>query len=159
MIKFCHDYHITLGHSTAYYPQGNGLVESSNKSLVKIIKKLLQENKKSWHLKLINALWADRICIKRSIGTSPFEIVYGVQALFPVSLAVPVMKLIQEQEEEPSSVQRRINQMIALEEKREHIYNESQLFQQKVKKTHDKRVKEENFLLNDCLKVGCQDRR
>jgi hypothetical protein len=77
--------------------------------LVKIIKKLLQENKKSWHLKLINALWADRICIKRSIGTSPFEIVYGVEALFLVSLAVLVMKLIQEQGEEPSSVQRRIN--------------------------------------------------
>ena len=117
--------------------------------MVKIIKKLLQENKKSWDLKLINALWADRICIKRSIGTSPFEIVYGVEALFPVSLAVPVMKLIQEQEEEPNSVQRRINQMIALEEKREHIYNESQLFQQKVKQTHDRRVKEENFQLND----------
>ena len=115
LIKFCHDYHIILGHSTTYYPQGNGLVESSNKSLVKIIKKLLQESKKSWHLKLINALWADRICIKRSIGTSPFEIVYGVEAFFPVSLAVPVMKLIQEQEEEPSFVQRRINQMITLE--------------------------------------------
>ena len=55
------------------------------------------------------------------------------------------MKLIQEQEEEPSSMQRRINRMITLEEKREHVYNESQLFQQKVKETHDKRVNEENF--------------
>eukprot|EP00253_Pinus_taeda_P009505 PITA_09505 len=25
MVKFCHKFHITLGHSTAYYPQGNGL--------------------------------------------------------------------------------------------------------------------------------------
>ena len=25
MIDFCHKYHITLGHSTTYYPQGNGL--------------------------------------------------------------------------------------------------------------------------------------
>eukprot|EP00253_Pinus_taeda_P011737 PITA_11737 len=32
MITFCHKYHITLGHSTAYYPQGNGLAESSNKA-------------------------------------------------------------------------------------------------------------------------------
>ena len=40
MIKFFHKYHISLNHSTAYYPQGNGLVESSNKSLVRIIKKL-----------------------------------------------------------------------------------------------------------------------
>lgn len=41
MINFCHQYHISLGNSTAYYPQGNGLFESSNKSLVRIIKKLL----------------------------------------------------------------------------------------------------------------------
>eukprot|EP00253_Pinus_taeda_P020351 PITA_20351 len=47
MINFCHQYHISLGHSTAYYSQGNGLAESSNKSLVRIIKKLLQENKKA----------------------------------------------------------------------------------------------------------------
>ena len=38
-----------------YYPQGNGLAESSNKSLMRIIKKLLQDNKKAWHTNLIHA--------------------------------------------------------------------------------------------------------
>eukprot|EP00253_Pinus_taeda_P020495 PITA_20495 len=46
MINFSHKYHITLGHSTAYYSQGNGLAKSSNKSLINIIKKVLEENKK-----------------------------------------------------------------------------------------------------------------
>jgi transposase InsO family protein len=46
LIDFCIQYHITLGHSTTYYPQGNGLAESSNKILVNIIRKKLQENKK-----------------------------------------------------------------------------------------------------------------
>jgi hypothetical protein len=31
IVKFCEDYNITLSHSTTYYPQGNGLAESSNK--------------------------------------------------------------------------------------------------------------------------------
>jgi hypothetical protein len=53
LIDFCNQYHIGLGHSTAYYPQGNGLAESSNKTLVNIIKKTLQENKKSWNNKLV----------------------------------------------------------------------------------------------------------
>jgi hypothetical protein len=39
MINFCQKFNITLGHSTAYYPQGNGLAESSNKSLKTVIKK------------------------------------------------------------------------------------------------------------------------
>lgn len=71
MIDFYNKYHITLGHSMAYYPQGNGLDESSNKSLVNIIKKLLKENKKTWNKNLVNALWADTLTTKKSIGISP----------------------------------------------------------------------------------------
>jgi len=76
MTEFCEKYNIKLGHSTAYYPQGNSLAESSNKSLINIIKKMLEANKKNWHKKLIKALWADRVSIKKSIGLSPFQIVY-----------------------------------------------------------------------------------
>ena len=96
MIDFCHRYHIALGHSIASYPQGNGLVESSNKSLVTIIKKLLEENKKSWHNKLVHALWADRLTTKKSIGMSPYQLVYGTEVVFPTSLGIPVIKLVQE---------------------------------------------------------------
>eukprot|EP00253_Pinus_taeda_P031465 PITA_31465 len=96
MINFCHKYHITLGHSTAYYPQGNGLAESSNKSLINIIKKLLEENKKNWPRKLTNSLWADILSTKKSIGMSPYEIVYGMEAKFPSSLGIPTIKLLQE---------------------------------------------------------------
>ena len=95
MIAFCHKYHITLGHSTAYYPQGNGLAESSNKCIVNIIKKLLEDNKKTWNKKLVYALWADRLTTKNSNGTSPYQIVYGMDAVFPSSLGVLVMKIIQ----------------------------------------------------------------
>eukprot|EP00253_Pinus_taeda_P020958 PITA_20958 len=123
MIRFCHKYHITLGHSTAYYPQGNGLTESSNKSLINIIKKVLEENKKNWHKKLVNALWADRLTIKRSIGTSPYELVYGLEAVFPSSLGVPMIKLMQEIQAKPNDIQRRINQTIHLQQTREEVYH------------------------------------
>jgi transposase InsO family protein len=56
MVKFFSDYNITLIHSTTYYPQYNGLVESSNKNLTRIIKMLLRENKNEWNKKLIYAL-------------------------------------------------------------------------------------------------------
>lgn len=114
MVEFCNKYHITLGHSTAYHPQGNGLVESSNKSLVSIIKKLLEINKKGWHKKLVNALWADRVSQNKSIGMSPFELVYGVDAVFPTSLATPIVKLLQEAGSEEDHMQQRLNQMILL---------------------------------------------
>ena len=96
MVELCHKYHIILGHSTAYYPQGNGLAESSNKILFNIIKNLLEDNKKLWHSKLVHALWADILTVKKSIGMSPYQLVYGTDVIFPTSLGVTVMKLIQE---------------------------------------------------------------
>jgi transposase InsO family protein len=59
MINLCYKYNIILGHSTTYYPQGNGLAESSNKSFMTIIKKVLTENKKYWHIHLKYALWVN----------------------------------------------------------------------------------------------------
>jgi hypothetical protein len=115
IIYFCSQYHIMLGHSTAYYPHGNGLAESSNKTLVNTIKKTLYENKKSWHNKLVFVLWDDRLTTKRSIGMSPYQLVYGTEAVFPTSLGVPAMKILQEMQAEPNDSQRRINQMIHLQ--------------------------------------------
>jgi transposase InsO family protein len=96
MEKFCNDYNITLGHSTSYYPQGNGLVQSSNKSLTRIMKRLLQDNKMDWHKNIIHALWADKITQKRSIATSHFQIFYGTEEIFTTTLGFPVMKLLRE---------------------------------------------------------------
>ena len=64
LIKLCSDYNIILSHSTASYPQGNGLAETSNKSFIRIIKKLLEENKKAWNAKLKFDLWENRVSTK-----------------------------------------------------------------------------------------------
>jgi transposase InsO family protein len=125
LIDFCNQYHIGLGHSTTYYPQGNGMVESSNKTLVKIIKKTLQESKKSWHNELVFALWVDKLTTKRSIDMSPYQLVYGTEVVFPTSLGVPVMKLLQDIQAEPNDSQRRINQMIHLQQSREEVFNKT----------------------------------
>jgi hypothetical protein len=83
LIQFHEKFIIALNHSTPYYLQGNGLEESSNKSLVNIIKRLLEDNKKAWDSKLKFSLWADRVTTNRSLGVSHFLFVYGVEAIFP----------------------------------------------------------------------------
>jgi transposase InsO family protein len=89
-VKLCEDMGIHIVHSTSYYPQGNGLAESSNKGLVRIIRKLLEENQRSWDSKLKFSLWADRVTNKKSIGTTPFKLVYGTEVIFPIQLALVV---------------------------------------------------------------------
>eukprot|EP00253_Pinus_taeda_P015067 PITA_15067 len=104
IVEFCGKYHIALGHSTTYHPQGNGLIESSNKFLNNIIKKFLEVNKKNSHQKLINALWADRVSNKKSTCMSPFQLVYGIDIIFPSPLVVPVMKILQELDNETNDM-------------------------------------------------------
>jgi transposase InsO family protein len=86
LANFFFKYGIVLSHSSNYYPQGNGLVESNNKNLMNIVKKIVGENKKAWDSKIKYALWEDRITTKTSIGKTPFELVYGLEAKFHVNL-------------------------------------------------------------------------
>ena len=81
--EFCRRYGITEYTSSPYHPQGNGQAESSNKSILKIIKRILGENKRAQDSKLLLALWADRVSIKKAIGCAPFDLVYGIQARLP----------------------------------------------------------------------------
>ena len=151
LVNFCPNHNITLSHSTPYYPQGHGLAESSNKSLVRIIKKLLSKNKKNWDSKLVYAMWADRISSKKSIGTSPFQLVYGVEAVILFQLALPVMKLFQDEVEEPNLAQRRMLQMIELNQVQEAIVEKTQVYKYKVMSIFDKRENQNNFQVDDLV--------
>ena len=151
MVEFFHKYHIILDHSTAYHLQGNGLEESLNKSLINIIKKLLEINKKSWNKRLVHALWADRISHKKSIGMSPFELVYGVDTVFPASLAASVVKLLQEAGSEEDPMQRRLNQMIHLQQTREEVFKNTSKLQERIKKIYDRKAKADKFQLDDVV--------
>ena len=77
LTEYALDRGIKLKYSANYYPQGNGLAESSNKNLIKILKRTVANHHRNWHTALSNALWADRVTPKAAIGNSPFFLVYG----------------------------------------------------------------------------------
>eukprot|EP00253_Pinus_taeda_P032005 PITA_32005 len=109
-----------LKDSVNYYPQDNGLDESTNKNLIRITKRTVDQNHKNWHKSLIYALWVDRITQKASIDTSPFNLVYGKEVVLPTHLEIPSLSLVQYIDEVPtSSLQLRQMEIIKLEEQRE----------------------------------------
>ena len=77
MIYFSIKRGFKLKYFANYSPQGNGLEKSTNKNLIRIIKRTFDQNQRNWHNPLIFALWEDQITQKTSIGTSPFNLVYG----------------------------------------------------------------------------------
>ncbi|KAK1619283.1 hypothetical protein QYE76_024800 [Lolium multiflorum] len=63
--------------------QANGQAEASNQSLIKLIKRKIDENPRDWHEKLSEALWAYRMSCHGAIKTSPYQLVYGQEAVLP----------------------------------------------------------------------------
>ena len=106
---FFFKYDIVLSHSSNYYPQGNGLAESSDKHLMTILKKTVENNNNSWDSKIKFSLWADRITKESATGKTPFELVYGLTVSLRVYLQIPTMKMLHEYEMEEESMPNRIN--------------------------------------------------
>ena len=79
----------------------------------------IEDNQGCWHRKLRIALWADRITPKRSIGNSPFLLVYGREVRLSISLEFPTMELAHQLElVEDDAMIVRMAELMELEEKR-----------------------------------------
>ena len=69
--------------------------------------------------------------------------------MFPTSLGVPVMKLLQEIQTEDDDMTRRINQIVQFQQTREEVYNRAQQVQENIKRLFDKRAKASDFNIGD----------
>ena len=86
---FCKDWGIQLSFSTPRYPQTNGQAESTNKTVINIIKRRLEKAKGLWADELPGMLWAYRTTAKTSTGETPFSLAYGTEAVIPVECGIP----------------------------------------------------------------------
>jgi len=112
---------------------------------------MLSQNKKVWDSHLKCVVWADKVRIKRAIGTFPFQLVFGLEVIFPIQRNLLVMKLLQDEETKPDDMQRRINQLIQVQRVREQVQIMSQAHQARIKEIFDKRTKERNFIAGDLV--------
>jgi hypothetical protein len=107
----------------------------------------LEDNKRAWDSKLKFTLWADRVTTKKSLGTSPFQLVYGMEVIFPTQLALPVAKFFQDHEGEPDHMVRRIHQVVEVQQIREQVMDIAHSHQQKIKQAFDRKVRKKEFEL------------
>jgi hypothetical protein len=71
---------------------GRHKAESSNKTLVKVIKKKIEDNPRIWHEVLFEALWAHRTR-HGATKVTPFELVYGQEVVLPVEVNLGAYRL------------------------------------------------------------------
>jgi RNAse (barnase) inhibitor barstar len=118
---------------------------------MRIINKVLAENKKSWHMHLKYAPWENMINTKKSIGMPPFQLVYGTYVILPINLSLPVMKLWKDANEETNDLTRIINQIIEVNQIREEVNEKLQKYQEKMKAIFDKKAQNREFVPRDLV--------
>ena len=72
---------IKLLNSSPYYAQANGQAEASNKGIIKLIKRKIEEQPKKWHTTLNEVAY--RMSCHGATKVSPYQLVYGHEAVLP----------------------------------------------------------------------------
>lgn len=78
----------SLDMSTAYHPQTDGQTEVTNRALGDFLRCLVGDNIKSWDSKLCKAEFAHNHALNRTLGFSPFQVVYGIVPRCPLDLSL-----------------------------------------------------------------------
>ncbi|KAM0976502.1 hypothetical protein ACFX2C_019412 [Malus domestica] len=137
---------IRLEQSTPYYPQANGQAEASNKVLIIIFKKMIKERPGIWHLKLNEALWAFRTSPRSAMGTTPYALTYGHDAMLLVKLSVNSLNAIEQSSLSNTEYnQAMLQELEDLEEDWLDAYNLLVAQKKIVKRAYNQRVKQKTF--------------
>lgn len=68
---------------------------------LQIIKRIIQKmavTYKDWHDMLTYALHAYRTSIRTSTGATPYSLVYGMEAVLPIEVEIPSLRVLMEAE-------------------------------------------------------------
>ncbi|XP_058763854.1 uncharacterized protein LOC131637289 [Vicia villosa] len=151
MKELCDEFKIEHHNSSPYRPKMNGAVEAANKNIKKIVQKMVKTYK-DWHEMLPFALHGYRTTMRTSTGATPYSLVYGMEAVLPIEVEIPSLRVLAEVElEEAEWVQTRLDQLNLIEEKRLTALCHGQLYQKRMKKAFDKKVRPRTFQEGDLV--------
>jgi hypothetical protein len=163
--EFIEFYKIKLLNSSPYYAQVNSQAESSNKTLIKLIKKKIEDNLRRWHEVLSEALWTH--CISRHCATkvTPFELVYGQEVILPIDVNLAAYRLAKQND--LSNVDYHGFTMDTIDEvtdKRLQVLKEIEKDKIQVARAYNKKVKLKSFQVGDLvwktiLLIGMKDHK
>ncbi|MCO5549244.1 hypothetical protein L7F22_002711 [Adiantum nelumboides] len=112
--------------SGPYHPQANGQAEHTNKILSSVLTKVLSTGRTDWEMNLHAALWAYRVSFKTALNVTPFNLVYGLDAILPIEFLLPTLRIARDLEWTRHELSERLEDLEKLDEQRlmaiAHIY-------------------------------------
>nr|XP_009775499.1 PREDICTED: uncharacterized protein LOC104225418 [Nicotiana sylvestris] len=112
--EFFKKWHIKRILSTPYHHANNGQAESSNKTILNILKKKLEDAKGLWPELLPEVLWTYHTTPKTSTGEMSYSLVYNTDAVIPDEVEEPSLRY--SNESGPSNDESRLQDLDEVEE-------------------------------------------
>jgi hypothetical protein len=151
-LGLCHE------NSMPYYPQANGQVEAINKVLITMLQRMIGIHKTSWHTMLFSAFWSYQTSVMSATGFTPFQLVYGLEAILPIECAIPSLKLVVELLLNTSAEEEHLLYLMRLDETRHDATLVIEAQKKCVKAQYDKHFKPRIFSKVDLILLYEQDR-
>nr|GEX91690.1 reverse transcriptase domain-containing protein [Tanacetum cinerariifolium] len=143
-------YGVTHRLATAYHPQTSGQVEVSNCGLKRFLERTVGKDLASWSDKLDDALWAFRTAFKTPIECTPFKLVYGKACHLPIELEHKAYWALKHCNFDllTAGGHRKV-QLNELNELHDQAYENSLIYKEKTKRSHDSKIKDHVFNVGD----------
>ncbi|GMH25591.1 hypothetical protein Nepgr_027434 [Nepenthes gracilis] len=147
--RYCARLRINLIHTSVAYPQANGQVEVTNRTILHGLKTKLIDSGGSWVDELPSILWSYRTTPRESTKETPFSLCYGVEAVIPVEVGLPSLRV--EHFNPDLNSQRLREHLDLLEEARDRARLSIATYQQRVARYYNKKVKARQFEVGDLV--------
>jgi hypothetical protein len=135
------------------HPQTNGQVERTNGLLLQGIKirmfQDLEARGENWHKELPSVFWPLRTNINRATRDTPFNLVYGAEAVLPLEIYLKSARVAQFNEEDQDE-SRQLDANL-LEERHNAALSNVRKYQEVLKKYYNKRAVQRELNVGDLV--------
>ena len=114
--------------------------------------KFVSKSQRDWDDKLGECLWAYRTIVRTPTKATPFSLVYRCEAVLPLEIQIPSLRvaLTAEMTNEEKH-QLRLQELEALDDKRLQVQQQIKLYQARITRAFNKKVKEQTFKKGDLI--------
>ena len=102
-------------------------------------------------MKLHSAIWAYRVAYKTAIGTTPFNMVYGLDAILPIEFLIPTLRVAKQLEWTGHELSARIEDIEKLDEFRLRAVAGMYAQKRRLKQFHDSHIINKQFQKGDLV--------
>jgi len=151
MIKLAEKYKFRHSFSSSYNPSSNGQAEAFNKVLCKILKKMVSKSRRDWHERLPEALWAYRTTVRTATGCTPYNLMFGSEAVLPLEMQLPSLRVAMQFTNPDENTQVRLAELEALDECQLMAQQRLEIYQAQMAGAFNRRVKFCSFGMGDLV--------